>query len=262
MDIKRVILIGILISCVACESEDSSEEEGGDESTEHYVDVIVYMLPLPDWNEGNYETFKNAIAATANSYCANNARLCYLEDNWTDGGSFEEEDVSVSAEHLTYKKPYLKTRFSLSLPTGVVNKVEFFNEDAPTKFFVHGTILEDITIHAIDLFANKSGYHIIGVNDAEFSIPPDNMMNMVMTIVAFLILGLCLAIGALLNWKCGGEPERVEPDDDDDEEEAKTSKKPIVEMEAVGFSRPSGMEAAAMLKSAQKPANGNNETKT
>ena len=56
-----------------------------------------------------------------------------------------------------------------------------------------------------------------------------------------------------------GEPERVEPDEED-EEEPKASKKPIVEMEAVGFSRPSGMEAASMVKSAQK-VNGSNESK-
>ena len=34
----------------------------------------------------------------------------------------------------------------------------------------------------------------------------------------------------------------------------------IVEMEAVGFSKPSGMEAASMVKSAQK-VNGSNESK-
>jgi len=253
-----ITFLATLVVLASCETDDSSEDDG--EAGEHYVDVVVYMLPLSDWDGGKEEAFKNVIATTANSYCATNPGLCYLEESWTDGGSFSEEDVALSSEHLTYKKPYLKTRFSLSLPTGVANKIEYFSEDATTKFVVHGTILEDITVHAVELFANTSGYHIIGVNDVELSIPPDNMMNMTMTISAFVILGLCLGIGALLNWKCGGEPERVEPDEDE-EEEPKASKKPIVEMEAVGFSKPSHMEAASMVKSAQK-VNGSNETKT
>lgn len=257
MNIQWISLLCLFIVFDVCDSDDTDEAE----ASTHFVNIVVYMLPLTDWNGGYDDVFKNALAVTANQYCAKNARLCYLEDNWTDGGSFEEDNVAMwlSEKYLSYKKPYLKTRFSLSLPIGVANKLEYFNEDAPTKFVVHGTILEDITVHAVELFVNTSGYHIIGVNDVELSIPPDNMMNLALTLTAFAILGLCLAIGLMLNWKCGGEPERVEPDEDD-ADEPKALKKPIVEMEAVGFSKPSGLEAASMAKSAQK-VNGNNETK-
>lgn len=248
------ILVSYLLAIATADSV------ADDEKAAYSVTVVVYMLPITKWHSGCEEKFRNTIATTAERYCTDHAQSCYLQDHWQNGGSFEESDISLSSDFLSYRKPYFTTRFSLSLPTGVANTAEYLHDESPSKFYVHSTVLEDITVHAVSHFANVSGYYIIGVNDVEFSIPPNHMMNLALTLASFVILGLCLASCLLLNWKCGGEPDRVTHSDSEDDEATPMQKKPIVEMEAIGFNKPSGMEAASMVKTAQK-VNGSNETK-
>jgi len=238
----------ILALLLAAATADPAEEKLV--NTAH---ATVYLCTVHQWHSTVVYQFRQALSVAADSYCSSNADACHLEEDWKDGGSFSVNDVVVLDDFPTYKKPYLKASFSVMLPTGVANNEEYLKAGSPTRFYVHSDTLQAISLQGASVFHNQSGYHIIGVNDLDLSIPPNQPLNIALSIAAVGLVGLCLGVGLILEWRCGGYHVPVTHSDSDDEDDAATSKNKPIEMDTIGFST---LEAVKTADSQAKINNG------
>jgi len=185
----RLLLTSAIIAFLALVKDVSASSDT--------VTVLIYQLSESEWT--NQESnFKDAITNAANNFCDEDESQCLLTSGYTD---FLASAVTVDSAE--YTKPYLTVVFSLAYTDS--SQVTGALTDVPSS------TLEDIIV-ASDF--DDFNYYIVQVNEVDLSMPPNDTLNIALSVVGLVILVICLTTCLILNWKCGSDPEPVSTEEE------------------------------------------------